>query len=166
MNKKIYVSEFKSNSESTDRQKALFEADLKYAISKEFEYIQDSEGDTYVIINESVLGLLPGDTPEEVDALIEDYEKFKANYSEEEPNESAAPLEDTESSSDLLTNVLLSGCIENRIGTRIYTIKNLQDKLTQIIGNTLELAEAIQPQRADTLLKLANLKLKLQKCKA
>ena len=165
MNKKIYVSEFVSSVNTTNRQKALFEADLKYAISRGYQYIQDSEGDTFTIISESVLGLLPGDTPEEIDALIEDYENFKANYSEEEPDECDSCQEATGTSeriSNGLKDALLSCCDEDASDTTDYRIEDLQAKLNQIIGNTLALAEPIQPQRAETLLKLVDLKIKVQ----
>ena len=170
MTKKIYVSEFVADADSTKRQKALFEADLKYAMSEDYEYIQDSKGDTFAILNESTLGLLPGNTTEEVDALIEDYENFKAsNYPEDNSDECDSCQEATgtpERISTDLMDALLSCCDEDASDTTDYTIEDLQVKLNQIIGNTLELAEPIQPQRADTLLKLAELKLKLQECKA
>jgi len=165
MNKKIYVSEFVSDANASDRQKALFEADLKYAISRGYQYIQDSKGDTFAILAESTLGLLPGNTPEEIDALIEDYENFKSNYSEECDSCQEATGTPERISTDLI-DALLSSCDEDAYDTTDYRIEDLQVKLNQIIGNTLELAEPIQPQRADTLLKLAELKLKLQECKA
>jgi len=174
MNKKIYVSEFVADADSTKRQKALFEADLKYAISRGYQYLQDAEGNTFTIISESVLGLLPGNTPEEVDALIEDYENFKANYSGEDQDECDSCQESNiviptpEEVSDLLNNIFPTEEDPDDDASDItdYTIEDLQSKLNQIIGNTLELAEPIQPQRADTLLKLVDLKLKLQECKA
>jgi len=168
MNKKIYVSEFVSDANASDRQKALFEADLKYAISRGYQYIQDSKGDTFAILAESTLGLLPGNTPEEIDALIEDYENFKANYSEEEPDECESCQESTETPESIslgLLDTLLSSCAKDASDTTDYRIEDLQVKLNQIIGNTLACTEDIQPQRADTLLKLADLKLKLQECK-
>lgn len=50
MKKFIYVSEFKVGPEATKKQNKLFEADLEFAISEGYEYIQPKKGPVFQIL--------------------------------------------------------------------------------------------------------------------
>ena len=55
MKKFIYVSEFKVGPEATKKQEFLFKADLEFAISEGYEYIQPKDGPVLKIVNNNEL---------------------------------------------------------------------------------------------------------------
>ena len=133
MNEKVYVSEFSDSPESSKKEQMLLAADVAYAVSEGFKFIQTSTGKVFQIVEDNNLM--------EVDLT---------NIRNIEENMKAL-LEDIE---DLLE------AAENEADNYCIHCHNLQ-LIDQIINNTLSKQSDITPQQADTMLKLAQLKLML-----
>lgn len=93
MKKLIYISDFKAGPEATKKQNKLFEADLEFAISEGYNYIQPVDGPVLKIVSrdnlvevdetEETLKEKSFNKPEEVefDPTTEDSPIFKSNHS-------------------------------------------------------------------------------------
>lgn len=126
----IYLSEFNTGPEATKKQQILFEADLSYAISEEYRFIQTKSGDTFEIdIDGNKVNLI------EVEVTEEELQALNA-----EPTEVEFDPE-----FDLYDEDYCVSC---------HNLMLIDD----IINNTLIKEEDITPQQADTMLKLAKLK--------
>lgn len=129
----IYVSSFASGQEATKKQQKHFETDVAYALESGYEFIQDANGTTFQII--SATELVEVDVTEEDLAALHNATAQLAEAIEDAMSD--------DSDSDY--------CIH---------CHNLQ-LIDQVINNTLKQATNITPQQADTMLKLAQLRLML-----
>jgi hypothetical protein len=126
----IYLSEFNTGPEATKKQQILFEADLSYAISEEYRFIQTKSGDTFEIdIDGNKVNLI------EVEVTEEELQALNA-----EPTEVDFDPE--------------FGLYDEDYCVSCHNLMLIDD----IINNTLIKEEDITPQQADTMLKLAKLK--------
>lgn len=131
MKKFIYESDFKVGPEATKKQEMLFTADLEFAISEGYEFIQPKEG--------PVLQVLAPNRLVEVDVTEEELQEAASLALESEPTEVELDPTDEEGSEEY--------CVH---------CHNLM-LIDQIINNTLLQKTPIMPQQADTMLKLAAL---------
>lgn len=127
MKKFIYESEFKSGPGATKKQQMLFNADLEYATSEGYEYIQMSTGQVFFIV--------PGRGIAEVDVTEEQLQA--------DAIEAKEPVEDV---------------IDSNYCVHCHNLMLIDE----VINNTLSQKEAITPQQADTMLKLAKLRQMLE----
>lgn len=133
MSQFIYNSEFPAGPETTKRQQILFAADVEYAYSEDYEYIQDTNGSVfYMNVEGDLFECAPHITEEHLQSMAE---------LDEAIDELSEPEEAVVAESD-------DYCI---------TCHNIM-LLDGIINNTLSRKEPITPQQADTMYKLAVLK--------
>ena len=127
MKKFIYVSDLKFGPDATKKQTFLFKADLEFAISEGYEYIQPKDGPVLKIVNNNELV--------EVDITEEELAAAAAELSHSAPEQVEFDPTDEEY------------CIH---------CHNLM-LIDQIINNTLRQTNDITTQQVDTMLKLAHL---------
>ena len=128
----IYKSDFKVGPEATKKNDMLFKADLAFAISEGYGYIQPKEGPVFAIVDSNTII--------EVDVTEEELQAA-ATLSNEPTEVEFDPTETEEEYCISCHNLML---------------------IDQIINNTLSQDSNITPQQADTMLKLAQLSILLQ----
>lgn len=130
----IYKSEFTTGPDVTERQAKLFDADLEYAVSKGYEFIETSDHTVFQIFDKHNLVQIDV-TEESLQAYFDSQAEAKQIFDE---------LLKKEDTSEPATDY----CVHTH---------NL-NLIDQVINNSLRVETAITPQQADTMLKLARLK--------
>lgn len=152
MTPRIYTSSFRTGENATKKQQMLFATDTAFALSEGYEFIRDSNGDLFQIIDEC--------------NLLQMSEEEVLNY-----NESSDSLEQGPTVCDFDPNECNcedccncdcdSDCEE--VPTELLNQDNIET-IDVIIFNTLNQADPIRSSQLDSLIKLAQLKLLLGQC--
>lgn len=134
MEPKIYTSSFRTGPDATKKQQMLFATDTDYALSEGYQFIKDSNGDLFQIIDER--------------NLLQVSEEEALNYPEsleQDPMEAEFSHDCCDCSSEAINEHVCLNC------------DNI-DTIDSIIFNTLNQAEPLRPTQVDSLLKMAQLK--------
>lgn len=131
MNKNIYISEFSDSPKSSKKEQMLLAADVAYAASEGFKFIQTNTGKVFQIVEDNELM--------EVDLT---------NIKNIEENMKVL-LDDIEE---------LLEAAEDEVKDYCIVCHNLQ-LIDEIINNTLSNKSDITLQQADTMIKLTQLKI-------
>jgi hypothetical protein len=146
---RIYVSSFKTGETATKKQQMLFATDTAFALSEGYEFIRDSNGDLFQIIDERNLLQMSEEEvlnyPEYPDSL------------EQEPTVCDFDLNECDCE-DCCNCDCYSDCEE--VPTELLNQDNIET-IDVIIFNTLNQADPIRSSQLDSLIKLAQLKLLL-----
>lgn len=149
---RIYTSSFRTGENATKKQQMLFATDTAFALSEGYEFIRDSNGDLFQIIDEY--------------NLLQMSEEEVLNY-----NESSDSLEQEPTVCDFdLNECDCEDCCNcdcdsdcEEVPTELLNQDNIE-KIDVIIFNTLNQADPIRSSQLDSLIKLAQLKLLLGQC--
>lgn len=149
---RIYTSSFRTGENATKKQQMLFATDTAFALSEGYEFIRDSNGDLFQIIDEY--------------NLLQMSEEEVLNY-----NESSDSLEQEPTVCDFdLNECDCEDCCNcdcdsdcEEVHTELLNQDNIE-KIDVIIFNTLNQADPIRSSQLDSLIKLAQLKLLLGQC--
>lgn len=152
MTPRIYTSSFRTGENATKKQQMLFATDTAFALSEGYEFIRDSNGDLFQIIDEY--------------NLLQMSEEEVLNY-----NESSDSLEQEPTVCDFdLNECDCEDCCNcdcdsdcEEVPTELLNQDNIE-KIDVIIFNTLNQADPIRSSQLDSLIKLAQLKLLLGQC--
>ena len=145
MKQYIYKSDFNFGPDSTEKKEVLFGADLDYAISKDYRYIQTSD--------ERVFRIDANDELTKVDVTEEGLQKHAVNQQK--------LLDSLKSIVDAQEAEAEAKHTEQDCSAYDKSEHNLR-LIDGIINNTLSTkVEKINSDQADTMLKLAHLKLML-----
>lgn len=127
---KIYKSEFNFGPEATKKQSMLFETDVSYAASEGYNYIQPANGPVFLIDG---VDLIEVDLKEEKAKLDEEFNKELNDF----VKALGEAIESEEPVCKHCDNIqLIDGIINNTLSAK---------------------TERIEPQSADTMIKLAQL---------
>ena len=124
----IYTSNFKVGEDTSKKNDMLFKADLAFAISEGYEFIQPANGPVFKVVDSATIVEVDV-TEEELQAAAELAKLVQPEPAEFDPT-------DVEEYCAHCHNLML---------------------IDGIINNTLSKVEDITPQQADTMLKLAKL---------
>lgn len=149
---RIYTSSFRTGENATKKQQMLFATDTAFALSEGYEFIRDSNGDLFQIIDEY--------------NLLQMSEEEVLNY-----NESSDSLEQEPTVCDFdLNECDCEDCCNcdcdsdcEEVPTELLNQDNIET-IDAIIFNTLNQADPIRSSQLDSLIKLAQLKLLLGQC--
>lgn len=149
---RIYTSSFRTGENATKKQQMLFATDTAFALSEGYEFIRDSNGDLFQIIDEY--------------NLLQMSEEEVLNY-----NESSDSLEQEPTVCDFdLNECDCEDCCNcdcdsdcKEVHTELLNQDNIKT-IDVIIFNTLNQADPIRSSQLDSLIKLAQLKLLLGQC--
>lgn len=149
---RIYTSSFRTGENATKKQQMLFATDTAFALSEGYEFIRDSNGDLFQIIDEC--------------NLLQMSEEEVLNY-----NESSDSLEQEPTVCDFdLNECDCEDCCNcdcdsdcEEVPTELLNQDNIET-IDAIIFNTLNQADPIRSSQLDSLIKLAQLKLLLGQC--
>lgn len=149
---RIYTSSFRTGENATKKQQMLFATDTAFALSEGYEFIRDSNGDLFQIIDEY--------------NLLQMSEEEVLNY-----NESSDSLEQEPTVCDFdLNECDCEDCCNcdcdsdcEEVPTELLNQDNIET-IDVIIFNTLNQADPIRSSQLDSLIKLAQLKLLLGQC--
>lgn len=152
MTPRIYTSSFRTGEAATKKQQMLFATDTAFALSEGYEFIRDSNGDLFQIIDEC--------------NLLQMSEEEVLNY-----NESSDSLEQEPTVCDFdLNECDCEDCCNcdcdsdcEEVPTELLNQDNIET-IDAIIFNTLNQADPIRSSQLDSLIKLAQLKLLLGQC--
>lgn len=152
MTPRIYTSSFRTGENATKKQQMLFATDTAFALSEGYEFIRDSNGDLFQIIDEY--------------NLLQMSEEEVLNY-----NESSDSLEQEPTVCDFdLNECDCEDCCNcdcdsdcEEVPTELLNQDNIET-IDVIIFNTLNQADPIRSSQLDSLIKLAQLKLLLGQC--
>lgn len=152
MTPRIYTSSFRTGENATKKQQMLFATDTAFALSEGYEFIRDSNGDLFQIIDECNLLQMSEEEvlnyPEYPDSL------------EQEPTVCDFDLNECDCE-DCCNCDCDSDCEE--VPTELLNQDNIET-IDVIIFNTLNQADPIRSSQLDSLIKLAQLKLLLGQC--
>lgn len=137
MVQKIYRSDFRTGPEATKKQQMLFAADVEFAFSEDWEYIQDSENIVFCILDKNTLV--------EVDLTEKDLQYSTPKKVKFDPTQFDNNTTLQEALKELLDEEYCVQC------------HNLM-AIDQIINNTLIQSDKISSESCDNMLKLAHLK--------
>lgn len=146
---RIYTSSFKTGETATKKQQMLFATDTAFALSEGYQFIQDSNGDLFQIVDERNLMQM---SEEEVLNYHESSDSLK-----QEPTVCDFDLNECDCE-DCCNCDCDSDCEE--VPTELLNQDNIET-IDVIIFNTLNQAEPIRSSQLDSLIKLAKLKLLL-----
>ena len=130
MKQTVYKSEFKTGPDATKRQQMLFAADTEFAFSENYEFIEDSEGTIFGILDPQNLVEL-----ESEDELLADPEEVEMDPEDDDDEVTIyISLEEPEKSPD--------NC----------------HAIDMVINNTLRQNENLRPEQVDVMFRLISLK--------
>lgn len=158
MTPRIYTSSFRTGPDATKKQQMLFATDTDFALSEGYQFIQDSNGDLFQIIDECNLLQM---SEEEVLNYHESSDSLEQEPTvcDFDPNE--CDCEDCCNCTSDCDCDYTNGCEE--VATEFLNLDNIET-IDVIIFNTLNQAEPIRSSQLDSLIKLAQLKLLLGQC--
>lgn len=146
---RIYTSSFRTGENATKKQQMLFATDTAFALSEGYEFIRDSNGDLFQIIDECNL------------LQVSEDELFNQSpRTEQDPTICSFNPDEWDESDSCNCGCFSEDAEEDFLCLNCDNI----DTIDLIIYNTLNQVEPLRSSQLDSLIKLAKLKLLLGQC--